>query len=109
MTDFAQLLRRAFHRLLRNPHATAKGQTRKLIKEMESHGLRVVSAEELAATPVTVALEPAPLSRTDRARILYHHGEWEKLYALKRASKVSWERLGFSAKEEMDIIRNNPA
>jgi len=110
MTDFTQLLRRAFHRLLRNPHATAKGQTRKLIKEMEAEGLRVVSTEELAAlADAQPAPEPASLSRTERARLHYQHGEWHSLYALKRASKVSWERLGFNLEEEMKIIRNNPA
>ena len=113
MTDFITMLRKAFNRSMRNPFTTPKAQARKLVEEMENQGLRVVSTEELAAMaapqPAPEPEQPQQLTRPQQARQFYYDGDFEGLYAFKKTSKVSWERLGFTREEEMEIIRNKPA
>lgn len=115
MSEFFNMLRRAFARFVRNPFASPKSQARKLINEMEAEGLRVVKVEELGQTPEVPAPEPVaevapvvPMTRAERARQLYEQGDYVGLYELKKAHKVNWNRLGFNFRETDRIIANKP-
>ena len=117
MSEFFNMLRRAFARFVRNPFASPKSQARKLINEMEAEGLRVVKVEELGQTPEAPAPAPepvaevapvVPMTRAERARQLYEQGDYVALYELKKAHKVYWDRLGFKQNDIATIKANKP-
>lgn len=56
-----------------------------------------------ASTDSTV--KPKKLTTKEEARQFFDKKDWSRLKALKASAKVSWFKLGFSAKEEAEILK----
>lgn len=86
----------------RKPASTDSAQ-----KSASSPAVKAVkAAEPKKAVPAKDnTVKPKKLTTKEEARQLFNKKDWSGLKSLKASAKASWFKLGFSAKEEAEILK----